>query len=331
MIVLQAPDTLFLKDTDGDGKADVRKVCSRAGASSDTHAGPSNLRWGLDNWVWGIVGYSGFRGTVGGERHRSGQGFYRFKPDGSKLEFLRSTEQQLVGRRLQRGRAGLRLDGQRLPERLSADPQPLLRGGSRLVASGAREHRGSNPVLPGDRQGPPGRLSRRVHGRGRPCPLHGPDLSAASTGTRRRSSPSRPGTWSPRSRSSARGATSPTTTAGTCWPATTNGPRRSRPRSGPTAMSGSSTGTTTSSSTTPRRTASRPARATPTRRRCATRPTAGSTASSTRTRTPIRAAGARSRTIPADWSPRSERQPVLADARPAAPGRAWQDRRRARL
>ena len=31
----------------------------------DTHAGPSNLRWGLDNWVWGIVGYSAFRGTVG--------------------------------------------------------------------------------------------------------------------------------------------------------------------------------------------------------------------------------------------------------------------------
>ncbi len=69
VIVLQAPDTLFLKDTDGDGKADVRKVLFTGWGIGDTHAGPSNLRWGLDNWVWGIVGYSGFRGTVGGERH----------------------------------------------------------------------------------------------------------------------------------------------------------------------------------------------------------------------------------------------------------------------
>ena len=97
LIVLQAPDTLFLKDTDGDGKADVRKVLFTGWGTDDTHAGPSNLRWGFDNWVWGIVGYSGFRGTVGGERHRAGQAFYRFKPDGSKLEFLRNTNNNSWG------------------------------------------------------------------------------------------------------------------------------------------------------------------------------------------------------------------------------------------
>jgi uncharacterized protein len=97
VIVLQAPDTLFLKDTDGDGKADVRKVLFTGWGTDDTHAGPSNLRWGFDNWVWGIVGYSGFRGTVGGERHRAGQTFYRFKPDGSKLEFLRNTSNNSWG------------------------------------------------------------------------------------------------------------------------------------------------------------------------------------------------------------------------------------------
>ena len=91
VIVLQAPDTLFLKDTDGDGRADLRKVLFTGWGIGDTHAGPSNLRWGLDNWVWGIVGYSAFRGTVGGETQSFGQGFYRFKPDGSKLEFIRST------------------------------------------------------------------------------------------------------------------------------------------------------------------------------------------------------------------------------------------------
>src|SRR6185312_3093924 len=63
----------------------------------DTHAGPSNLRYGLDNWLWGIVGYSGFRGTIGDENFRFSQGFYRFKPDGSKFEFLRSTNNNSWG------------------------------------------------------------------------------------------------------------------------------------------------------------------------------------------------------------------------------------------
>ncbi len=97
LIVLQAPDTLFLKDTNGDDRADERKVLFTGWGISDTHAGPSNLRWGLDNWVWGIVGYSAFAGTVGGERHRFGQGLYRFKPDGSKLEFVRSTSNNSWG------------------------------------------------------------------------------------------------------------------------------------------------------------------------------------------------------------------------------------------
>jgi putative membrane-bound dehydrogenase-like protein len=97
VIVLQAPDVLFLKDTDGDGKADARSVLFSGFGIGDTHAGPSNLRWGLDNWVWGIVGYSAFRGTVGGESHRFLQGFYRFRPDGSKLEFVRRTSNNSWG------------------------------------------------------------------------------------------------------------------------------------------------------------------------------------------------------------------------------------------
>ncbi len=97
VIVLQAPETLFLKDTNGDDRADERKVLFTGWGTSDTHAGPSNLHWGLDNWVWGIVGYSAFRGTVGGESLRFGQALYRFKPDGSKLEFLRNTSNNSWG------------------------------------------------------------------------------------------------------------------------------------------------------------------------------------------------------------------------------------------
>jgi uncharacterized protein len=97
VIVQQAPDTLFLQDTDGDDQADVRKVLFTGWNTRDTHAGPSNLQYGFDNWIWGMVGYSGFDGDVGGEHHRFGQGFYRFRPDGSRLEFLRSTNNNTWG------------------------------------------------------------------------------------------------------------------------------------------------------------------------------------------------------------------------------------------
>ena len=42
---------VFLKDTDGDDKADVRKVLFTGWGTGDTHAGPSNLRYGFDNWI----------------------------------------------------------------------------------------------------------------------------------------------------------------------------------------------------------------------------------------------------------------------------------------
>jgi len=90
VIVAQAPDILFLKDTDGDGKADQRKVLISGWGTNDTHAGPSSLRWGPDNWVYGIVGYSGFNGETGGRELRFGNGIWRMKADGSALEFLGS-------------------------------------------------------------------------------------------------------------------------------------------------------------------------------------------------------------------------------------------------
>ena len=97
VIVAQAPAILFLADDNGDGVADRREVLSSGWGTRDTHSGPSSLTWGLDGWVYGMVGYSGFEGTVGGERIRFGQGFFRFLPDGSKLEFLRSTNNNSWG------------------------------------------------------------------------------------------------------------------------------------------------------------------------------------------------------------------------------------------
>jgi putative membrane-bound dehydrogenase-like protein len=97
VIVASAPEFLFLKDTDGDDVADERRVMLTGWDVRDTHAGPSNLRWGFDNWIWGMDGYSGFRGTVGGERVEFRQGFFRMRPDGSKLEFVRSTNNNSWG------------------------------------------------------------------------------------------------------------------------------------------------------------------------------------------------------------------------------------------
>ena len=88
VIISQAPDFLFLKDTDGDDKADIKEVLFSGWGTYDTHAGPSNLKYGFDNWIWGTVGYSGFEGKVGDKEHKFSMGVYRFKADGSELEYI---------------------------------------------------------------------------------------------------------------------------------------------------------------------------------------------------------------------------------------------------
>ena len=109
LVVNQAPDTLFLKDTTGSGHADVRKVLIHGWGTRDTHAGPSNLHYGFDNWIYGTVGYSGFHGEIAGQEFSFGQGCYRFKlkaaktADGKeevsveKFEFLGSTTNNTWG------------------------------------------------------------------------------------------------------------------------------------------------------------------------------------------------------------------------------------------
>ena len=88
IIVSEARHMLFLKDTDGDDKADVREAILPGWGTGDTHAMQSNLGRGFDNWLYGAVGYSNFRGNVGGKDLQFGQGIFRFKADGSALEFL---------------------------------------------------------------------------------------------------------------------------------------------------------------------------------------------------------------------------------------------------
>lgn len=99
IVVAQAPDFLFLKDTDGDDKADVRQTIITGWGTYDTHAGPSNFRYGPDNRIWGTVGYSGFKGVIGNSKDtvRFSQGLYRFSGDGKQLEFLGNTSNNTWG------------------------------------------------------------------------------------------------------------------------------------------------------------------------------------------------------------------------------------------
>jgi putative membrane-bound dehydrogenase-like protein len=88
VIVSQPPRFLFLKDTNGDDRADTREVFIDGWGIRDTHAQASNLHWSYDNWIQGCVGYSGFKGTVGGKLVDFTMGTFRMKPDASALEFL---------------------------------------------------------------------------------------------------------------------------------------------------------------------------------------------------------------------------------------------------
>jgi putative membrane-bound dehydrogenase-like protein len=88
IIVAAPPQFIYLEDTDGDDKADKREVLIDCWGIRDTHAQASNLHYGFDNWIYGCVGYSGIEGYVGGKQHQFAMGTYRFKADGSAIEFL---------------------------------------------------------------------------------------------------------------------------------------------------------------------------------------------------------------------------------------------------
>lgn len=89
VIVSQAPDILWVRDTDGDGKADKVEVLFTGWGTFDTHAVINNLRWGPDGWIYGTVGYTRGKVYSGDKKKFFGDiaaGVYRFRPDGSMLE-----------------------------------------------------------------------------------------------------------------------------------------------------------------------------------------------------------------------------------------------------
>jgi len=63
VFVVVTPDLLYLKDTDGDGKADLRKVVftgfGKGRSRLNMQALPNSLRWGLDNRIHGVTSSNG--------------------------------------------------------------------------------------------------------------------------------------------------------------------------------------------------------------------------------------------------------------------------------
>jgi putative membrane-bound dehydrogenase-like protein len=62
VIVCNAPDIIYLKDTDGDGKADLREVWYTGFDLANIQQLPNSIQWGLDNKIWGMVAGTG--GTI---------------------------------------------------------------------------------------------------------------------------------------------------------------------------------------------------------------------------------------------------------------------------
>jgi putative membrane-bound dehydrogenase-like protein len=96
VIVTQAPQILWLRDIDGDGVCNMkneRVVLFNGWGTMDAHAVINNLRWGMDGWVYGAVGYSAGYPVSGDGSKKFGHitaGIYRFQPDGSALEQVAS-------------------------------------------------------------------------------------------------------------------------------------------------------------------------------------------------------------------------------------------------
>jgi len=94
VIVAVAPDIIFLRDADGDGRADSREVLISGLLEGNQQLRANGLRWGLDNWVYVAAG--GHHGEYGvGNALRSsrsgqvvtvGSRDFRFRPDSGELE-----------------------------------------------------------------------------------------------------------------------------------------------------------------------------------------------------------------------------------------------------
>lgn len=81
ILVTNAPDILYFEDTTGDGQADLKQVVLRGFAVTNPQLRVSNLRYGIDNWIYGTY----FRAFgSGGDPQFADQGEPLYFPDSPK-------------------------------------------------------------------------------------------------------------------------------------------------------------------------------------------------------------------------------------------------------
>ena len=96
VLVCAAPEIIYAEDTDGDGKADLRRVLFEGFSTENYQARVNGLSYGLDNWVYGANGLIGgkIRGTATGREVNIGGRDFRIKPDTGLMEPASGLTQQ---------------------------------------------------------------------------------------------------------------------------------------------------------------------------------------------------------------------------------------------
>ena len=89
VIVLCAPDIVFLADRDNDGTAEVRETLFTGFGTGELWTRINNPRWGVDNWIYAVSGARSAGTITGphlGEAVKIGSVCFRFRADGTAIE-----------------------------------------------------------------------------------------------------------------------------------------------------------------------------------------------------------------------------------------------------
>ncbi|MFP8952570.1 PVC-type heme-binding CxxCH protein [Natrialbaceae archaeon A-arb3/5] len=88
---------VYYGDEDGDDVAEVEEEIFSGFGTGDTHSGLNQLHYGVDNWVYGVVGFETVNTDFGGESHSFQLELFRFKPDGSEMELVGPGASNMAG------------------------------------------------------------------------------------------------------------------------------------------------------------------------------------------------------------------------------------------
>jgi putative heme-binding domain-containing protein len=91
LLVYSIPNIYKCFDADGDGKYEKREVFLGPFDNRDTHGMNNNFVRGMDGWIYACHGFandSRVKGRDGHEVHMNSGNVYRFRPDGSRIEFF---------------------------------------------------------------------------------------------------------------------------------------------------------------------------------------------------------------------------------------------------